>query len=419
MLALADCNNFYASCERLFKPKLERTPIVVLSNNDGCVIARSNEAKSLGIAMGAPAFEIKELIEKNNVHVFSSNYTLYGDISARVMNTLGTFTPSIEIYSIDEAFLDLSNMSGVDLTDYTAAIRETVKQNVGIPISIGVAKSKTLAKAANKYAKKNAPNGVFVIDSEAIRKAVLRWLPVEDVWGIGRQYSLWLQQNNITTALQLADCNLAWIRKKMGVVGERLVRELNGEPCIQLEEQASAKKGICTSRSFGELVTDKQSLSEAVATFTTRCAEKLRSQKSCCGVIQVFAHTNSYRTQDRQYHGSLSIPLHTATNDTSELIHYAMIAMQRIYRPGYNYKKAGVFVTDIVPQEQVQLSMFDNVDRGKQSKLMAAMDGINKQLGRDKVRYAAAGYGRKWKLRQEQLSPCYTTNIHEILKVRI
>lgn len=420
MIGLVDCNNFYASCERLFQPQLRNTPIVVLSNNDGCVIARSNEAKALGIKMGAPAFEIEQLLKQHRVAVFSSNYTLYGDLSARVMAVLGRFTPNIEVYSIDEAFLDLAGLAFTDLEDYVAKIRQTIKQWVGIPVGIGVGATKSLAKAANKYAKKvRKEAGVFVIDCEEKRREVLQWLPVGDIWGVGRRYASWLQEHGIKTALDFANADTAWVRKRMSVVGERLVRELNGTPCIDLEMITPAKQNICTSRSFGTLVKDKETLMQAVATFATRCAEKLRRQESCTGNIYTFIHTNAYRTQDEQYHAGLAVPLLTPTSDTTELVRYARIALDRIYKPGMNYKKAGVIVSEIVPQSAVQRSIFDSRNRARDSRIMAVLDAVNGGMGQDKLRVASAGFGRTWKLRQERLSPCYTTNPAELLKIRI
>lgn len=417
MIALVDCNNFYASCERLFQPKLEGKPVVVLSNNDGCVIARSNEAKALGIPMGAPAFEFDELFQQHQVQVFSSNYELYGDISSRVVATLNEFTPEIEVYSIDECFLNLSGFP--DLPAYALRIRETVKQNTGIPTCVGVGATKTLAKAANRYAKKNSPTGVFVIDTEKAREQVLSWMEVGDVWGIGRRLGKWLIAHKVTTAWQFANADKAWIRSKMGVVGVRLVEELNGIPCADLEELPPPKQEICTSRSFGRNIGEKDTLRQAVSTHATRCAEKLRSQGSCAGSITVFMHTNAFRAQDPQYYGTLTIPLLTATNDTTELIRYAMLALDRVYREGYRYKKAGVIVREIVPESQVQASLFDSrEDRPKRRALMGAIDSINAVMGRDQVRVATAGYSKDWKLRQEKKSPCYTTRRSDVLHVR-
>lgn len=420
MIGLVDCNNFYASCERLFQPHLKRAPIVVLSNNDGCVIARSEEAKALGIRMGAPAFEIESLLRQHRVEVFSSNYALYGDMSSRVMATLGGFTPELEIYSIDEAFMDLSNLVFTDLEGYVRNVRSTVGRWTGIPVGIGVGRSKSLAKAANKYAKKmRRDEGIFVIDTEPKRCEVLQWLPISEVWGIGRQYARWLQEYDVYTALDFANADRAWIRKKMGVVGERLVLELRGFPCLNLEQISTPKQSICTSRSFGELVTDKDTLMQAVATFASRCAEKLRAQSSCAGSIHIFIHTNSYRTHDEQHHGGVTIPLLTPTNSTVELVRFARLALDRMFRPGFNYKKAGVILSGIVPQDQVQASMFDTRDRPKDARISSLMDEINEAMGKDKIRLASAGqHVRQW-MKQERKSSCYTTNPEELLKLRI
>ncbi|KAA5532628.1 Y-family DNA polymerase [Taibaiella lutea] len=419
MFALVDCNNFYASCERLFQPKLRKVPIVVLSNNDGCVIARSNESKALGIKMGALAYENEVLFKENGVRVFSSNYTLYGDISSRVMATLNEFTPSMEVYSIDEAFLDLSNMAGVDLNLYTQEIKDTVLHNIGIPTCVGAAPSKTLSKSANHFAKKMTANGSFCIDSEEKREMVLRWQPVDDVWGIGRQYAIWLMANNVNTAWELANANKEWIRQKMGVVGVRLVNELNGISCIPIEEVPPSKKEICTSRSFSHNLTDKDEIRQSVATHITRCAEKLRKQGTAAGAIHVFLHTNRFRDLP-QYYGALTIPLLTATNLTDELLHYGMIAFERAYKEGYSYKKSGAIVQDIVPANQIQQSLFsNNPNREKGAAIMKALDGINGRMGKDTIRYGAAGYSKKWRLRADMISPRYTTNLNEILKVKI
>lgn len=420
MVGLVDCNNFYASCERLFQPHLRRAAIVVLSNNDGCVIARSNEAKALGIRMGVPAYQVEGLLRQHRVTVFSSNYALYGDMSARVMTVLSRFTPSLEVYSIDEAFLDLKNMVFTELGAYVSGIKQTVEQWCGIPVGIGVGSTKSLAKAANKYAKKMCPQqGFFVIDTDTKRQQVLGWLPVGEIWGVGRQYAKALEQQGIRTALDFAQANRMWVQKRMGVVGARLQLELNGISCQDLEVETPSRKGICTSRSFGNLVGDKEVLMQAVASFATRCAEKLRAQKSCAGNIHVFIHTSAFRTQDEQHHASMSIPLLTPTSSTGELVKWARIAVDRMFRPGVPYKKAGVILTDIVPATQVQGSVFDRADREKESRVAAVMDEINKAMGKDKIRLASAGYNPSWKLKQERISPCYTTDINELLRVRI
>lgn len=434
MYAIVDCKNFYASCERVFQPKLLRTPIVVLSNNDGCVIARSDEAKALGIKMGAPAFEIEQMMAQHGVVAFSSNYTLYGDMSNRVMTVLQQFATNMEIYSIDEAFLSLHRMPYHDLDAYAMDIRNTVKQYTGIPVGIGVAATKTLAKAANKYAKKvHGDKGVFVIDTEEKRVQVLKWLPLEDVWGIGRRFCEKLSYYGVKTAYDLSLLDTDFIRygdKKytlpngkpffqgMGVVGVRLVNELNGTSCLRLEEIAPAKQNICTSRSFARDLTNIEDIRQAIATHTARCAEKLRQQNSCAGIIMVFLMTNQFKDVP-QYGRNIPIQLTVPTSDTRELLKYTMFALEKIFRKGYGYKKAGVIVGEIVPETQVQASLFDTRNRGRNGALMQAMDAINRSMGQDTVRLATAGYGRQWRLRAERKSPCYTTNIHEILKIKL
>ena len=422
MFALSDCNNFYCSCERIFQPSLNGKPVIVLSNNDGCAIARSEEAKALGIAMGAPAFMIRDIIEKNNVQVFSSNYVLYGDISRRVTEVYRKYAKEIEVYSIDESFLYLFDYPGMNYDSYATEIRNTVKQWIGMPVCIGVASSKTLAKAANKYAKKmTGSKGVFVIDSEEKRKSVLEFLKVGDVWGIGSRYAKWLIGHNITDAWQLSSCNEEWIRQKMGVVGVRLVKELNGISCIDLEEVAPTKKVICTSRSFGTLITQKQELAEAISTFATRCGEKLRKEKICTAAITVFIYSNVFRVKDNQYHGSVTIPFNRPTNYTGDLISYALKGLNAIYKPGVNYHKAGIMCLDMVPENAIQETFFAETQRDsdKGRKVTQVLDQINVLMGSDKVRFAAAGYSKQWRLKNEKLSPCYTTNISQIPVVHL
>ncbi|TDB66837.1 Y-family DNA polymerase [Arundinibacter roseus] len=419
MYALIDCNNFYASCERVFDPKLNGKPMVVLSNNDGCVIARSNEAKALGIEMGAPAFLNEELFRKNNIHVFSSNYALYGDMSARVMRVIFDLVPALEIYSIDEAFVDLGQMPYENLTDLAFKIRNTVYQYTGIPVCVGVAPTKTLAKIANRIAKKRTDNGIFIIDSEAIQEQALSLTKLEDVWGIGRQYTKLLQQHNVHTALDLALTDIGWIKKHMSIVGERMVRELCGQPCYRLEDQPQAKKGICTSRSFGKAVTEFKILEEAIATFTARCAEKLRRQHSAANLMHVFVFTNYHKPEQPQYYGNRVIHFPMASNSTMEMISYAMKALKIIFRENYHYKKAGIMVSGIVPEGQVQTDLFvmDPNRRERDRKAMAVLDKLNRRMGRDTIKVAKMGYNRSWHLRQEKRSLRYTTRWEEMLEV--
>ncbi len=419
MYALVDCNNFYASCERVFNPSLNGKPVVVLSNNDGCVIARSNEAKAIGIGMGQPAFEIKELIQKYQVSVFSTNFTLYGDMSQRVMNILSEFVQDIEIYSIDEAFLSLRGFVYFDLTQMGYNIRQTILKGTGIPVSIGIAPTKTLAKVANHYAKKTpSSKGVFMITEEN-RKTVLSNFPVGDVWGIGRQYNKMLAGFGIHSALDFVNSSSQWIRKKMSVVGLRTQKELSGVECIGMELTIPAKKTICTSRSFGQMITDYNLIAEALSNHASRCAFKLRKQHSCANVIMVFIHTNRHRKDLPQYARNRVIVLPVASNSTFEIVNYALTALKSIFKEGYHYKKAGVIVSGIVPENTVQSSLFDEVDREKHSKVLQALDTINNLYGKDTVKLAVLGSRRQWKLRQEKLSPFYTTNWNQIITIKI
>jgi DNA polymerase V len=427
LFALVDCNNFYASCERLFRPDLEGQPVVVLSNNDGCVIARSNEAKALGIKMGAPLFLMQEVIKRENVHVFSSNYELYGDLSIRVIETLRLFTPRVEVYSIDESFLDLGDFYIMHLEQYAANIRNTVTQHTGIPVSIGVSLTKTLAKVANRTIKKwdkaaqaGETKGVLVLTDDHQIDAVLQQTDVEDVWGVGRQYSKFLQAAGIHTAFDLKNAKDSWIKKHLSVVMLRTVRELRGEPCLDLELLNPAKKGICTSRSFGRPVSDIGLLQEATATFAARCAQKLRKQQCCAKVLTVFVTTNKF-ADTLQYFNSKEMVLPTATNSNLELIKYTSLALNQIYKPGYLYKKSGVVVTGIMPEKNVQLNLLDQTDHFKQHTLMQAIDEITQKLGKDCVRSARQGTTtpKDWNLRREHVSPCYTTRLNDILAISI
>jgi DNA polymerase V len=417
MYGLIDCNNFYASCERVFNPLLVGRPIVVLSNNDGCVIARSNEAKALGIPMGEPAYKLKDVIENHNVAVFSSNYTLYGDMSHRVMTTISTFVPDMEIYSIDEAFLHFGGYENIDLRELGLKIVRTTTKGTGIPLSLGIAPTKTLAKVASKFAKKYRDyKGVCIIDSELKREKALKLFAIEDVWGIGRRYSKKLRYYSVNTAWDFTQKSKSWVRSQMGVVGERTWMELNGTPCFELEVQG-AKKSICTSRSFGERLTEINPISEAVANFAASCGEKLRKQHSLGSALIVFIHTNPHATNQAQYYNQVLIHLPVPTNDSTELIKYADQGLKKIFKAGYKYKKAGVIISEIVPERPVQTNLFDERNREKYNKVMRVMDSLNATYGNRKVRIATQGFGRKWKLKNEKLSPCYTTRLSDILVV--
>jgi len=419
MIALVDVNNFYASCERVFDPSLKGRPIVVLSNNDGCAIARSDEAKALGVEMGLPAFMIEEKLGKNNVVIFSSNYTLYGSMSQRVMTILKSFVPNVEVYSIDEAFLDLSGLKYVDLFSLAVEIRETVMSHTGLPISIGVAPTKALAKMANKFAKKRKKNiGVHVAVEQERIDELLRETPVEDIWGIGGQYRKLLLQNNITTAADLLKAPEEWVRKTMTVVVQRLIYELRGIRAIKWEDVPPPRKNICTSRSFGNLLTTWQELQAPIASHASACARKLRQENACATKIHVFAQTNPFRGEDKQYFGGITIPLNVASNSSSEIIKFALHALKLIYKPDHKYQKCGVMVLDLVPQETIQMGLFDTRDREKEKKAMVALDKTNKAFGKDVVRYGTHGYGKHWKLRAMKLSPCYTTRLDQIMSVK-
>lgn len=418
MIALVDCNNFYASCERLFAPELRSKPVVVLSNNDGCVIARSDEAKALGIKMGVPAFEIKNLIERQKVYAFSSNYTLYGDISNRVVQTLSQFTDEIEIYSIDEAFLNLRGFS--NLESYATKIRSTVKQHTGIPTCVGVAPTKTLAKIANRYAKKYHKDvGVGVLDTPEKVEQALKATSIEDIWGVGRRYAKMLEAHNILTAYDLSKANERWVKAKMSVVGQRMLYELRGISCLSLELINEPKKNICTSRSFGMMLTDKAPLSEAVANFAAACAFKLRKQRSVANFVQVFVTTNPFAKNEKQYFNSITITLPVADSDSRIVIKNALLGLQKIYRDGFKYKKAGVIVSGIVPEDEYQLALFSPNPDNNARKVMQVLDAINYSNGRNKLKLAAQGFDRTWRVKNERLSQRFTTRFDELLEIKI
>ena len=419
MIALVDCNNFYASCERAFNPNWNNRPVVVLSNNDGCGSARSNEAKALGIKMGVPAYQIKNEIERYGIGVFSSNYTLYGDMSNRVMTMLSSYSPNIEVYSIDECFLDFSGFERYDLKEYGEEIVRTVSKGTGIPVSMGIAPTKTLAKVANKFAKKyKGYKGVCIIDTEEKRIEALKRTEIGDVWGIGHRYTKRLALYGVSTAYDFAQMPKAWVRQQMTVVGERTWKELNGEPCIDLELVTPDKKQICTSRAFGEAISEIEGLEEAVSSYASICAGKLRKQRSCAQVLMVFIHTNNFREDLPQYFQNCVVKLPVPTNSTPEIVHYALIALRNIYRKGYFFKKAGVIIIDIVPDSAIQQNMFDNVDRERQKKLMKVVDRLNSGFNRNNLTLAVQGGRRKWKLKQELLSPCYTTRLSDIINIK-
>lgn len=417
MYALIDCNNFYASCERVFQPHLVGKPVVVLSNNDGCVIARSNEAKALGIPMGAPAFKHKELFEKHQIQVFSSNYALYGDMSNRVMTILAQFSPEVEVYSIDEAFLKFTGFENFDLQAYGVQMRERVQKWTGIPISVGFAPTKALAKVANKIAKKfpERTNGSYVIDNEDKRIKALKWTKVEDIWGVGRQHAKRLEALNIKTAYDFTQLTDDWVKNKMSIVGLRLKRELEGQSVLNLD-LPKVKKNIATTRSFDKTITDFEALRERIATFASVCSEKLRKQKSCCHQVIVFIRTDRFK-EERPSYFSRVVTLPYGSNSAITLVQYATLGLKSMFKDGLNYKKAGVIVCDLVPENALQLDLFDN-ENPKHKKLMQAIDLTNKKLGNTKVKLASQDIKRTWKMKQEKLSKRYTTNLNEVIIVK-
>lgn len=419
MFALVDCNNFYASCERVFRPDLNGKPIVVLSNNDGCVIARSNEAKAIGIPMGAPAFQFEELFQENNVAVFSANFALYGDMSQRVMSILSEHCPRVEIYSIDEAFLDFKGMHYFDLKNYSQTMCQKVIKGTGIPISIGIAATRSLAKVANRIAKKfpQQTQGVHIIDTEEKRIKALKWLAVGDVWGIGRQHSKRLQAIGVKTAYDFTQLNDSWIKKHLSIVGLRLKRDLEGEVTIQAEEVTS-KKNIATTRSFEKNYTKIEELAERVSTFAFSCSEKLRAQRSHCNTLLLFLHTNGNRKDLPQYHKSIVLKLPFPTHSAIELAKFSNIALKKIFKSGFHYKKAGLIVMNFTPENEQQLSLFEN-NNPRHIALMKTVDLINKSFGSQKVRLAAQDQKRVWKMKQEKLSPRYTTKLSDIITIRV
>lgn len=418
MFALADCNNFYASCERVFRPDLNGKPIVVLSNNDGCVIARSNEAKEAGIPMGAPAFKFKAEFERHRIHVFSSNYALYGDMSQRVMAILGDMSPEIEIYSIDEAFLRFSSCNFVNLREHALAMRKQILRSTSIPVSIGLADTKVLAKAANRIAKKygQLTEGVHIIDSDEKHYKALKWLKIEDVWGIGRKHAKRLISRGILTAYDFTNLPDNWVRQNMSVVGLRIKKELEGESSLDLEPEVSAKKNIATTRSFEKGYTAYEQLRERIATFASSCAEKLRDQQSHCNALVVFLHTNGFRKDLPQYSRNIFVKLPFPSNSNIELSKFAQAGLQQIFKEGYVYKKAGVIVTGISPEHEFQLSIFENSDP-RHRRLMQAVDHLNRTIGNYKVKLGSQDSGRQWKMKQERLSPCFTTRLDEVIRV--
>ena len=417
MYALIDCNNFYASCERVFNPSLNGKPIVVLSNNDGCVIARSNEAKSLGIPMGAPAFEYESVFRRNNVKVFSANFPLYGDMSHRVMSLLSNFSPQQEIYSIDECFLNLEGIN-VDLQQYGLQMKSRVEKGTGIPISIGIAPTKALSKLANRIAKKFPieTGGSYVIDTDEKRIKALKWLKVEDIWGVGRRNAKKLYAVGANRAIDFVQLPESWVLKNMTIVGLNLQKDLKGIPTIEMLP-VEKKKSIATTRTFEKDLRTFDEVRERITTFTAMGAEKLREQRSLCKRIVVFLETNRFKEHETQYYPSILIKLPFPTNSTLELVKFANMGLKQIYKNNVYFKRGGIMLTDFVDANEFQPSLFFNSDP-RHKILMKVIDGLNQKYNKDVVRLATQDTG-KHKMRQEHLSKHFTTDIKEILTVGI
>ncbi|MBP5563361.1 MAG: Y-family DNA polymerase [Bacteroidales bacterium] len=419
MYGLADCNNFFVSCERVFRPELNGKPVIILSNNDGCVIARSNEAKRLGIKMGHPYFQLEALIKRHHVTVFSSNYALYSDMSQRVQQTLRSLCPATEVYSIDESFLNLQGIKEEELDTFGHLVSAKVLKNTGIPISVGISHTKTLAKIASKLCKQypKLRGSCYMHRPQDIEK-VLKKFPIEDVWGIGRRFSVMLKSRNILTAYDFAQQPLDFVRNKMHLGGMKTWYELHGRPCIEFEAHIPDKQQIMVSRSFSKEINTVEEITQQISLFTSMAAEKLRKQGSVCHAIQVFLLTNRFRHEQEQHYDNQLITLQAPSDSTVELVDIAVKTTAAIFRSGTYYKKAGVILTQFTPKESVQTVLFDEVDREKHDKLMHAMDKINEKQGQRTVVVATAGFDGV-KMNRNHLSPNYTTNWNDILVINV
>ena len=414
-LALVDCNSFYVSCERLFNPKIRKLPVVVLSNNDGCIISRSNEAKALGIKMGEPYFKARNIIIKNNVQVFSSNYSLYGDISRRVMRTLKRFNSKIEIYSIDEAFLDLSNFSDKDVKDVGKEIRNTVLQWTGIPTSIGIAETKTLSKVANHIAKKQKSGVVSLVNIKDL-DPILEKVEVRDIWGVGKQLSKFYIKNGIYNAKQLKNTSNTWIKKTKNVLSSRTAMELRGIPCIEIETKQTKRKSCCVSRSFGKKVEKLRELKESVTSYCLNAAEKIRSESLVCKSITVFIRTSPFQNKGVFYSNSKTIDFPIATNNSIEIVKNALTGLDLIYKDGFKYQKAGIILSGLSDSEKGN-SLFKSTKDEKIKNLMQSIDNTNYRYGRSTISLASAGINKKWSMRRQYSSKIDTADFHSLPKI--
>ena len=416
VFALIDCNAFYVSCERVFNPKLNNRPVVALSNNDGCIISRSKEAKALGIKMGVPLFKVKDIVEKEKVVVFSSNYTLYADMSRRVMNIISSSSPYTEIYSIDEAFVELSSLP-IDYESYAHQLRQTILQHTGIPVSIGIASTKTLAKVANHKAKKDdSLNGVCSLVNYNNIDRILELTEVGDVWGVGRRLSKKLINHGIHNAKLLKNCSDSWIRKMMSVNGLKTITELRGISCIPLEEYSMTRKSCCTTRSFGKLLTNLEDIEQAVTTFARRAAERIRSESLAASCVSVFVRTNPFDKKSAYYSNGASRTLSHPTHDSITIIETALLLTKRIFKNNYQYKKAGVLLSGLCDKSEIQETLFEK-NYNQNSDLMLAIDAINYRYGRDTLQMASECKVGNWKQKRENCTRNYTTQIDRLLLV--
>ncbi len=414
-IALIDCNSFYVSCERLFNPKIRKLPVVVLSNNDGCIISRSNEAKALGIKMGEPYFKARNIIIKNNVQVFSSNYSLYGDISRRVMRTLKRFNSKIEVYSIDEAFLDLSNFSDKEVKDVGKEIRNTILQWTGIPTSIGIAETKTLSKVANHIAKKQKSGVVSLVNIKDL-DPILEKVEVRDIWGVGKQLSKFYIKNGIYNAKQLKNASNTWIKKTKNVLSSRTAMELRGVPCIEIETKQAKRKSCCVSRSFGKKVEKIRELKESVTSYCLNAAEKIRSESLVSKSITVFIRTSPFQNKGIFYSNSKAIDFPIATNNSIEIVKNALTALDLIYKDGFKYQKAGIILSGLSDSEKGN-SLFKSTKDERIKNLMQSIDSTNYKYGRSTISLASAGINKKWSMRRQYSSKIDTADFYSLPKI--
>ncbi len=419
LFALVDCNNFYVSCERVFDARLRHRAVIVLSNNDGCVVARSNEAKKLGIKMGIPVFQVRNIIDANQIKVLSSNYPLYGDMSRRVMNALSEFSSHMEIYSVDEAFLEIEESPRAgELDSFGRNLKASIYRQTGIPVSVGVAATKTLAKLANYLAKESSKaGGVLDLSNSMHLDRALERTPVEEVWGIGSQSAKLLKANQIETALEFRNADPAWVEQQLTISGRHVLQELLGIPCIRFHATVPIRKSMTVSRSFGSQIHELKDMRAAVAQFLTRAGEKLRRNALSASVLTIFVATNRFAKQSPQYSNSIKVKLSLSTNQTSELIEHGMPALESIFREGYSYKKAGITLTGIVQSAEVNRDLLDNRRSSRSCQLSDTLDRINRLYGQDLVHYGVVRKHRHWRPKSEQRSPQYTTDWGELFTV--